>query len=49
MSRIESLLSARRFLAPQLVDNRIYFISDLSGRFSLYAMDYGGSVPEPLK
>src|SRR5947207_1594751 len=48
MSRIESLLSARRFLAPQLVDNRIYFISDLSGRFSLYAMDYGGSVPEPL-
>src|SRR5947207_11416704 len=46
--RIESLLSARLFLAPQLWDNRIYFISNLSGRFSLYAMDYGGSVPEPL-
>src|SRR5207237_516895 len=48
MYRIESLLSARLFLAPQLWDNRIYFISNLSGQFSLYAMDYGGSVPEPL-
>jgi pimeloyl-ACP methyl ester carboxylesterase len=48
MTRIESLLSARLFLAPQLVDNRLYFVSDLSGRLSLYAMDYGGSVPEPL-
>jgi pimeloyl-ACP methyl ester carboxylesterase len=46
--RIESLLSARLFVAPQLVDERIYFISNLSGRLSLYAMDYGGSVPEPL-
>ncbi len=46
--RIESLLSARLFLSPQLVGNRIYFISDLSGRLSLYAMDKGGSVPEPL-
>ena len=48
MIRIESLLSARLFIAPQLVDNRIYFISNLSGRLSLYVMDYGGSVPEPL-
>ena len=47
MPRIESLLSARLFLAPQLWDNRIYFISNISGRFSLYAMDYSGSVPEP--
>lgn len=46
--RIESLLSARLFVAPQLVDERIYFISNLSGRLSLYAMNYGGSVPEPL-
>lgn len=46
--KIESLLSARKFLAPQLVGDRIYFVSDLSGRLSLYAMDYGGSVPEPL-
>lgn len=45
---IESLLSARLFLSPQLADERLYFISDLSGRLSLYAMDYGGSVPEPL-
>jgi pimeloyl-ACP methyl ester carboxylesterase len=48
MARIESLLSARLFLAPQLWQDRIYFISDMSGRFSLYVMDYGGSVPEPL-
>jgi pimeloyl-ACP methyl ester carboxylesterase len=46
--KIESLLSARLFLSPQLVGDRIFFISDLSGRLSLYAMDKGGSVPEPL-
>lgn len=46
--RIESLLSARLYLSPQLVDNRIYFISNMSGKLSLYAMNYGGSVPEPL-
>jgi pimeloyl-ACP methyl ester carboxylesterase len=48
MFRIESLLSARLFLAPQLVGQRIYFVSNLSGRLSLFGMDYGGSVPEPL-
>jgi esterase/lipase len=46
--KIESLLSARLFLSPQLVGDRIFFLSDLSGRMSLYAMDKGGSVPEPL-
>jgi len=46
--KIESLLSARLFLQPQLIDEKIYFISNLSGQLSLYAMDYGGSVPEPL-
>lgn len=46
--RIESLLSARLFLSPQLVGARLYFLSNLSGRLSLYAMDYGGGVPEPL-
>lgn len=48
MYRIESLLSARLFLTPQLVGDRIFFISNLSGQLNLYAMDYGGSVPEPL-
>jgi pimeloyl-ACP methyl ester carboxylesterase len=48
MYRIESLLSARLFLAPQVVGQRLYFISNLSGRLSLYVMDHGGSVPEPL-
>ena len=46
--RIESLLSARLHLSPQIAGDRIYFISNLSGRLSLYAMYYGGSVPEPL-
>jgi pimeloyl-ACP methyl ester carboxylesterase len=48
MLRIESLLSARLFLAPQVVGDRIFFLSNLSGHISLYAMDHGGSVPEPL-
>jgi pimeloyl-ACP methyl ester carboxylesterase len=33
---------------PQLVGERLYFISNLSGRLSLYAMQLNGSVPEPL-
>jgi len=48
MANIGSLLSARLFLSPQLWRDRIYFISNISGHFSLYAMSYGGSVPEPL-
>jgi pimeloyl-ACP methyl ester carboxylesterase len=46
--RIESLLSARLFVVPQLVNDRLYFLSNLTGHNSLYAMYYGGSVPEPL-
>ncbi len=46
--RVESLMSARLFLFPQHVDGRIYFMSNLSGHLSLYAMNHGGSVPEPL-
>ncbi len=48
MARIESLLSARLFLVPQAVEDRLFFMSNLSGHLSLYAMDLGGSVPEPL-
>jgi pimeloyl-ACP methyl ester carboxylesterase len=48
MYRIEALLSARLFLRPQVVNDRIYFLSNISGHNSLYVMDYGGSVPEPL-
>jgi len=46
--RIESLMSARLFVVPQFAGERIYFLSNLSGHLSLYAMFYGGSVPEPL-
>jgi pimeloyl-ACP methyl ester carboxylesterase len=48
MHRIEALLSARLFLVPQLVKDRLFFMSNMSGRNSLYAMNHGGSVPEPL-
>ena len=46
--RIESLLSARLFLKPQLVNDTIYFLSNLSGHLSLYSMDVAGSVPQQL-
>ena len=46
--RIESLLSARLLVVPQIVGQRLYFYSNLSGHYSLYAMNFGGSVPEPL-
>lgn len=48
MHRVEALLSPRLFLAPQRVGRRLYFLSNLGGALSLYAMDWGGSVPEPL-
>jgi len=47
-NRIEALLSARLFVEPQLVGDRLYFVSNLSGHLSLYSMDAGGGVPEPL-
>jgi len=48
MYQIESFLSARLFLLPEKVGKRVYFVSNLSGRLSLYAMSKSGSVPEPL-
>ena len=45
--RIEALLSARLFVEPQLAEDRLYFISNLGGALSLYAMDADGGVPEP--
>lgn len=46
--RIESLLAARQFLAPQLVGDWLYFVSDMASRLSLYRMRLGGSIPQPL-
>ena len=48
MYKIESFLSARLFLVPEKVGKTIYFVSNMSGRLSLYKMKKGGSVPEPL-
>jgi pimeloyl-ACP methyl ester carboxylesterase len=47
---IESLLAARLFLSPKRLRNRLFFLSNLGqgGHLSLYAMNAGGSIPEPL-
>ena len=45
---IESLLSARHMLSPQLVDEYVYFLSNMSGQLSLYRMKKSGSLPELL-
>ena len=37
--RIESLLSARLFLEPQLAGDRLVFVSSLAGHLSLFSMD----------
>jgi len=36
------------FVHPQLAGDRLVFVSNLSGRLSLYGMDATGGVPEPL-
>ncbi len=46
--QIESLLSARVLLSPQLANDRVYFVSDLSGCMSIYSMKKTGSLPVPL-
>ena len=48
MFKIESFLSARLFLVPEKVGDQIFFLSNMSGRLSLYSMDKKGSVPVPL-
>ena len=45
---IQSLLSARLLLSPRISKGKIYFLSDMSGVLSLYAMDRNGGIPEPL-
>ncbi|MHA2407777.1 MAG: alpha/beta hydrolase family protein [Candidatus Ranarchaeia archaeon] len=45
---LESLLSARKLVAPQLLKDKVFFMSDMSGMYSLYSMDRGGSIPQPL-
>ena len=42
------MLSARLFLEPQLAGESLIFISSLAGHLSLFSMDVGASVPQPL-
>ena len=46
--RIESLLSARLHVEPQLAGDTLVFVSNLSGHLSLYSMDVAGAMPQPL-
>ena len=48
MVRIESLLSARLFMDPEWAGDDLYFLSNMSGRLSLYRMRNGDGVPQPL-
>jgi pimeloyl-ACP methyl ester carboxylesterase len=50
MASIAQMLSARLFLTPQVVGDRLFFLSNLGqgGHLSLYSMDIHGSVPDPL-
>ncbi len=50
MASIAQLLTARLFLTPQIVGDRLFFLSNLGqgGHLSLYAMDVEGSVPDLL-
>ena len=45
---LESLLSARSLMAPVLVDDYIYFLSNMSGQISLFRMPKEGGMPDPL-
>ncbi|MBK8431410.1 MAG: hypothetical protein IPL28_09035 [Chloroflexi bacterium] len=47
MFPIQSLLSARLFVSPKLVEGRIYFVSNMSGKLNLYVMDEEGACFEP--
>lgn len=47
---IEVLLSARLFVNPKTWQDTLFFISNMGqgGHFSLYSMQLGGSLPQPL-
>ena len=45
---VESILSARQVVSPQLAGDYVYFVSDMSGIMSLYRMKKTGSFPERL-
>ncbi len=45
---VETLLSARQLVSPQLAGDYVYFVSDMSGMMSLYRMKKTGSFPERL-
>lgn len=47
-SRLEQLLSFRTHLCPELHNDKIFFVSNLSGFYGLYAMPFEGGFPQPL-
>ncbi len=45
---VESLLAAKLNLSPQLAGDRLYFVSNRTGRMSLFAMPLAGGEPARL-
>ncbi|NNL70387.1 MAG: S9 family peptidase [Acidimicrobiia bacterium] len=45
---VESLLSAKLHLSPQVVGDRLYFVSNQSGHMSLFSLDLTGGDPVQL-
>lgn len=45
---LESLLSARQLIHAELFKDEVYFISNISGSYSLFKMNKTGSIPIPL-
>ena len=45
---LESLLSARQLVEAKISGDKVYFISNMSGAYSLYEMEKQGSIPIPL-
>ena len=45
---IESLLSARQLVAPEISGDKVFFIANFAGSYGLYTMPKTGGVPVPL-
>lgn len=47
-SLVESLLAAKLYLSPQVAGDQIYFVANITGRMSLFAMPLAGGQPRQL-
>jgi len=47
-SLVESLLAAKLYLSPQVAGDQLYFVANITGRMSLFAMPLSGGEPHQL-